>query len=266
MKIYVRENSPRRLTIVLKPAGWIYWLAGLVFVALGVGAAWLLANRTTLSVAEGAVRYEKRLLGLVVVDEWTATASAEPVAETAIRVTLGPTMETTVRTRDGVKWTSFAAADGDAKEQMVAAINQALALPDGTYQYAEDKILPGAALAAVCLVGGLICWLAIQTVVLDADRGSGTLAVERRLRLVPIGDRREWPLDRFAGAAAQASTLSTGKHRVTSYQVVLVDVDGDEMGLARGPMFTAASANEVVALLTPWAKGAPRTGNKRKGR
>ncbi len=255
MNIRVHQNTKQQLQFVLRPTGWIYVIAGLVFIGLGVLAMWFLAHQTSLSVNDETARYEKRFLSAWVIKEF-----AIPVREIAdisleLHEGFSPTYRVTFSTAGEFFYADFPMADGDKKREIVDRCNEAVGQSNGgTYKYTESGLIPGLILGGVCIIGGLYGLLSLQTITVSMDRAKQRMTIDQRRWLLPVGTHREIDLAMIERIATKQVAVRTVKHHVSSYQVFVRCVDDEAVPIAAGPMFTENSAAETKKLLEGWLR------------
>lgn len=256
MKLVVKKHTGTVLHVVLRPNATLLLLGGLLFVATGLFVIRALAVRAEVSVEGGELRYERYLLGKRSDDSFALPASTVTGIEIVLKEKgINRSYEVAVNASERVYEPYFPMADGDTKREIVEKSLAALSRSDGTYHYEEDGTLPGLILGLSCILGGLYCWFCLQQAVIVADRDAGTLTIRRKRTFTGFlakGEGDEIPLARVSGVRGTAHTLNTVKHRVTSYQVSVERKGGKPVPVAKGPMFTAASADALKALLETW--------------
>jgi len=263
MKYVVKKHSGNILHVILRPNTPALMIGGLFFSAMGVLAIWGIATRTEFSVEGGELSYNKHRLGMRSDDSFALPQSSITGIEIILKkFGINRSYEVVVKTLEKIYDTSFSMADGDKKieiaEQSLAALSGG-----GVYHYEEDGTVPGLILGLTCILGGLYCWFCIQQVFIVADREAGSLMIVRKRSLLSVlakVDRYEIPLAQVANVRVKAHTLNTGKHQVTSYQVLIGRKDGKPVPVAKGPMFTAESAGALKELLDAWIKGRDQSG------
>ncbi len=258
MKYVVKKHSGTILHAILRPNAPVLLIGGLLFVAIGILAIRGMAVRTEFSVEEGELRYEKHRLGMRSDDSFTLPQSSITGMEIVLKkMGIYRSYEVVVKTSEKIYDTSFSMADGDKKLEIAEQSLAALTRSEGIYQYEEDSTVLGLILGLTCIGGGLYCWFCIQQVVIVADRDAGSLTIRRERSLLSFlakGDGDEIPLAQVVDVRVKALTLNTVKHRVTSYQVLIGRKGGKPVPVAKGPMFTAASAEALKELLDVWIK------------
>ncbi len=235
------------LFIGLRPVkAWAYWLFGLLFVVLGVWVAFLLGRGIRLTCeadAKGGCE-----LARVTVIGWRSESF--PVAElTGARtqsVTAGGVARTdlVLESVSGDRAIPLVAADGAEKGRLAGQVQRFVADPAaGPLDIREDGRPFGIPLGLFVAAAGLAMILAMERVVLVADRSAGTLFI--RSRRFFIRQSREVRLNEIE----EVSTPTWRVRGAESSSVVLHLAGGREVSLTRTPLFTAGSAARVVEVL-----------------
>lgn len=252
MEAIVRKQTSSNLQLTLRPNGLILFLAGLVFIGMGLIAMHLLGHHAVFAVKNGELRYERT--SLLRLDPVGFTLPVDSVANISVvsREGLSSSDEVVVESAGEVLETAFLSVDGEGKRQIAGQSREAISREGGTFFYEEDARLLAILLGAVCVAGGLICWLSMQVVTISADRDRGTFLLHRRRLLLPRGDHHALRITEIRQVRVVAETLDTVKHQVTSYQVYLDRRGGGSVAVAKGPMFTLTSAAALREILVAW--------------
>ena len=130
MKVTVEENSADRLRLRLQnsPVPYIGW--GLVFIAAGSWAIWLLGATVTFSADRDGVQYTRMFMGLRVTEQLTAS----PAEITAIAIILDDGLiwrsyELAVHTDTATAVIRLPSADGTEKEDLARQAEPRSAAP-----------------------------------------------------------------------------------------------------------------------------------------
>lgn len=255
MKIRIIEKTEDRLWLDLRPVGWVYLLAGGIFLVMGVATLALMGVKSVITVEGGYLKYEE-------VRVFSRGESFALPHHAVDEVVFGPVAENENKYRFRVVaggeeyFIRLVSADGARKEALAAEILSALATPGGTMSHVDDARLAGWILGGLCILGGLLCVAVIQGSEVRADAKGVT--IRRRLRFVPLGDERELLWEDFRNIVSEKVAIRRGvdpQHpegvaaESASYRVVLLSGKGGRFPLSYGPMFTAKSAEEVMDLL-----------------
>ena len=258
MKLAVKSHTNAALHVILRPNALPLLLGGLLFVAAGFGVILALAVSAEIWVENGELRYEKHRLWMLSDDSFALPAgSITDIGIILKEQWFNRSYQVAVSTAERV-FDAYFMADGDQKGEIAEQSLAALSRNDGIYHYQEDSTVLGLVLGLACIVGGLYCWFSLQRVVIVGDRGAGTLTIRRKRTLtgfLGMGDGDEILLAMVSGVRVKAHTLTTIKHQVTSYQVSITRKNGKPVPVAKGPVFTAASAEELKELLDAWIAG-----------
>jgi hypothetical protein len=256
VNLSVRTRSHSLLQLELRPNSATYTAFGLLFAAMGVLVIWGIAHRSGIVVEGGELRYERHFLHMPMDGGFVLPARAVTGIGLVLKTSwISRSYEVEVTTGETSLPTAFAMADGDQKREIAEQAWAALSAAGGSYRYEDDGTVLGLGIGLLSFAGALACWLSLQSVVLVADRSAGTFSILRKRRLLPTGTSDEIPLARVTGFRVKARTLNTGRQRVTSYQVEIRDRNGSPVPVAKGPMFTAASAEALRELLDDWLVG-----------
>lgn len=258
MKVRIKEFTPDRLELVLKPNGVVYIFFALVFLASGFATLWFLGDSITLRVSEGVLSYERKFLGFHLREELEASRDEIEKVDVKIYGKMFPSYEVYLRTTDGREQKIWQpTSGGDEKRATAAELTEALKTPGGVYSGKDGIWIVGLILALTCILGGIRVLFALQVSKLSADRSMGEWVVVKKRRLSPKGERVSIPFQEFAGIEPESDVMVTPKHTVISYHVVINRKKGrDNVSLSSGPMFTETSAAEVVDLVSEWWKTA----------
>ena len=254
MRITVRRNNPRCLELMLRPLlAPAYWIAGALFIALGLVVVWFMARSLSLDCSRARKTCEIRewrVLKLRRLDVPVAKVrGARVVTETHGLVA---TMTLVLETDAGDRRLNLVKADGAAKEALAWDIWHFT--QDSTvaeFRYADDARLPGWFLGLFLVGAGLTCLLALERVRVRFDRERGEARISRRrwlgsgVTVIPLADVRD----------AEAREFRV--NQASSYGVMLRLEGGREESLTRLPMFTRSSASHAMGLLGSWLEGRP---------
>lgn len=250
MKLIIRKQTPSALKLELRPNGVILFIAGLLFIGSGLFTIWALGYHTLIEVVNGKLRYEEKALFPPGVSGFTY--AADEVRDLPLVIQKHSRSYEIIVEADGESHQTYlVSVGGDEKREIAARLLEALSIEGGAYRFEEDSRAGAILLGGVCIGGGLICWFFMQVVTISADRERGTFTIHRRSRFLPRGKRRELKVDEIRAVRIADETMSTSRHRVISYQVYL-DLDDEEVPIAKGPMFSDGSAELLRTQLVAW--------------
>lgn len=250
MKLIIRKQTPSALKLELRPNGVILFIAGLLFIGAGLFTIRALGYHTVFAMEGGKLRYEQKAIFPPGVSGFTYAADEVRGLPLVIQKH-SRSYEIIVEAGGESHPTYLVSVGGDEKREIAARLLEALSIEGGAYRFEEDGRAGAILLGGVCIGGGLICWFFMQVVTISADRERGTFTIHRRSRLLPRGKRRELKVDEIRAVRIADETMSTSRHRVISYQVYL-DLAGESVPVAMGPMFTNGSAEVLRAQLADW--------------
>lgn len=252
MNLVVKEQTTSELKLELRPGAFILFFFGLLLVVAGLFVIRALGYHTVYAVENGTLRYEKRSLVGRHPSSFVLGADSISGITIVLREGFGRSYEVAVESAGVVYDTSFMSADGDTKRAIAEQSLAALSREDGAFHYEDDGRIPAIILGGVCIGGGLFCWFAIQVVTISGDRRRGTLTIHRRRRFYPQGESVVLQIGEIRAIRIIGETTDTGTHQVTSYQVWLDHEGGDPVPVAKGPMFTDGSAEDLRERLVAW--------------
>ena len=231
-----------------------YWFAGILFIAMGLGTAWLLAR---------AVRFDcVRADGTCAVG--TSTGFGWKTREFGVEQLRGARARTWERggaagmrlellTDGGAIPLDLVNATGDVKDSLARVIEEFVDDHSvAEVRIREDARPAGWGLGLLLVAAGAICLAAMEWIRLTLDRDQGTVTLRsRRLR----GRRSE---DALVGDVTGVEVREFKLRRGSSSSVSLALRGRAEMPLTKMPMFTAQSAAAASALIRGWLDKGPR--------
>ncbi len=252
MRVSVRTNTPRRLALSLRPVALpAYWLVGLAFIASGTWAALNLGRSISLHCARsgahaGTCRYAGNHALRWVRSEVTLRDFRGARVDTHMNA-LSASMVLVAETREGDWPIALVGANGDEKRAIAAEINRFVSDSRvNRLAVDEDWRFEGWGFGLFVLAAGLACLLAIERVHVIFDRDEGT---------VRLSQRRLWRSTQ--SSVPLARVLRVEQHpfairHARSWSVVLELDRNGTLSLTGTPLFTDASAEEVIRLIRRW--------------
>jgi hypothetical protein len=247
VRITVRADTPERLTFHLRPVKLTaYYGFGVLFVLLGMWTGWMLCRSLDFVCERGPRGVCTRRQRVLLFQDSRAVAVTALRGARVVPVTSGisASMEIRAETAEGELPLPLVGAGGVEKDSIARAMN-AFVRDTSIARLAvhEDKRAVGLLFALFLAGAGALCIVAVERVVCDFDRRTGTV----RIRGIGItGVRRvDLPLERVAGVKSEV--LAT--RRTRSWQVLLKVTGGVPVGLTRMAMFTDQSRDQVIGLV-----------------
>lgn len=257
MQLTVVRHTPRRLVLRLKPVHLAaYWGFGLLFVAMGLGTAWLLGRAVSFGCERDA--------GVTGTCTYATTAALRTTRRTFpvsalhgadVRLSGGGLVRSKVlvlRTDGGDLPLPLSNANGAVKDSLAALIAAFVQGAAPAVRVREDSRALGFLFGLFLVGAGVVCIGVIERFVLDMDRDTGRVRIRGlrhgRLRRVDI------PLDLVRGVGKTAFTV----RRARSWSVYLDLGDRAREPLTRAALCTDRSAEQTVDVIQSWLAETPR--------
>lgn len=257
MQLTVVTRTPRRLVLRLAPVRTVaYWGFGLLFIAMGLGAAWLLGRAVSFACerdagATGTCTYAST----TTLHTTRRTFPVSALQGAVVRFSDGGLVKSkllVVRTDRGDLALHLSNATGAVKDSLAAQITAFAQGAAPAVLVREDNRTLGFLFGLFLVGSGVACIGVIERCVLVMDRD------ERVVRI--RGLRHGWPrrvdipLDRVHGVGMAAFTV----RRARSFTVYFNLGDRVREPLTRAALFTDRSAERTVDLIQSWLEEAPR--------
>jgi|GEM_PF-5352497 len=258
MKIEVKDESEKRLRIVMRPSKIVYVTFAVIFALAGIFVLSLLGDTIRLSIEDDEFHYERKFLGLAARE--TIVLPVAEIVECEIRLhgrvfpSYDVFIDTAANTSHRIWLPSY---DGDRKKELADTLIDLLATPGAEWSASDAPVFLALLLALPCLAGSFIIVFSLQEVLLTGSRDSGILTIHRKRTLIPQGEIDKVSLADYRGIEKKKHTSQTARgQRMVSYQVQIRQAKGKPVPLAKGPLFTDASASRAIEIIQRWVEKA----------
>lgn len=266
MKAVVVSDTRDRLLVKLPPRVTL-WLAyagfGLLFIAAGVLVIFALGRSVEFTIKEGRISYADRsALGIVGSQFEISTADVASVElgmeETELRKRFDIVF--TTRGPDGGRQlrTISPTLTKDDKLALIEEIKAVIGTPGGQLDASENNYVAGWAFGGLCIVGGVICLHALQSITIEGTRTgeSGVLRIAKRRLLVPLSSSvEEVELDQirqFRTKVWSGGGDFDGAQSADSYNIFIDRKKGKPLPLAYMAVFKERDASRLIEVLEGW--------------
>ncbi len=255
MSTRVENSATERLTLTARSNGWLYFPAGLLFIALGVACFWLLGYSARIEVTEGRLRYARDYCGVwrTFEQSWEL-ARIERISLESLEFGIYASLEVWVLSQSGHHPLALPASDGHQKQAIVDQLESARRGELSRYEVESSAWVPGLILAITCVAGGIVCWSLMETVTLEADAARQLVRIRRRRVFWPVAKTLSVSLDCLTSLQRQKVHWATNSGYKVCYHLVLADDDGGLRTVTSTPLFTEHSSAVFLSLVKTWLK------------
>ena len=187
MNIYVKENTPERLTVRLTPTSApLVFGCGVLFLLSAPLVYWLLGFSSDLAIVGKEIKFRRAFLGKYFVTEKTIPVSEIRLIDTQVYESFASrTRDVTIHAVDDIR-IPLGGLDGPGKDVVVRELNEAISL-EADYGHQSGTQVWGFLLGGTLFLGGLICLYMLQTSWIIGSRLDDLLTVTiSRLSLIHI--------------------------------------------------------------------------------
>ncbi len=250
MKIIIRENSPQKLHLCLKPAMIATSVGGLVFLFCGTVTLWLLAGKTSVTANENGIAYQDCWLGLYTRQAWSLSTeeiqSIELFESTSASIDRSKSRFRRMMLTVGLPFRSPMEPQKNSSLENFAKPFFLVACRFVRSRAGSFRTLPWQLVSCRCIV----CLCSIHAVDLVAVSSLGVFTIHRR----NFYRRKlaELPIDQLRTLSISAWQLTTAKNHVVSYRVLLQQPNGRPISLTCLPSFDQTTAHELIQTIKEW--------------